>query len=532
MPFSASDATGYTKKATTAKLRRQWASVANSTRLKCMDDGGTEKICDARGIKAANGVIAKGAEEMEPKAEETTTEVEQAPDANLKEGYYADGYIEPVAYSGATSFNDLEDERETQDTVVSLRRGIDDLTMLINNVMWDTRITAKLPALQGLFDEYLAVVQETLNEGPGDGEPGETEPTGDEMDNGELGETDAVDLSEQSALISVTEATIEDLEPFNALLAEQHVELTDPRRAPVLVNFAIIQPGHGNTRDKNYYPAETLSAAGPLFEGVDIFVTDHDADEKKENTKVGRFRTAGVLSEAGLCSQAIIYDPGVAEKTRNRADAGELGTLHCSIYATGTGKAGTVDDQEVTVIESITAVHSVDLVSRAGAGGRAISLAETDGGNMSKETKNENETEDLEAQDVEAQEVEAVEVAIVESDAAPEEAPAAEVEQPASVETARVIELLAESDLDGSAHKWVLAQTYEDETGVGRAIEEMRTFIADMTPAGQPFALGESAVATTADVPKVLTAEELEDRARKRTRTVMNEIDPTYAVNL
>ena len=460
---------------------------------------------------------------MDPKVEETTTEAEQAPDANLKEGYC--DIDDPDTWSPATSFADLEAERETKETVADLRRTNADLMMMVSNITWDSDIPAKVPALRGLFDEYLAVVMETLDEGPGDGAPEEAAPAGAEMDGSELGETGAVDLSEKSELISVTEATIEDLEPFNALLAEQHVELTDPRRAPVLVNFAIIKPGHGNTRDKNYYPAETLEAAGPLFEDVDIFVTNHDATEKKEATKVGRFRTAGILSEAGLCSQAIIYDPDQAEKTRNRADAGELGTLHCSIAATGMGKAGTIDGQEVTVVESITEVHSVDLVSRHGAGGRAISLAETDGGNMDEKAKKD-EKEDLEAQDVEAQETEVVEVAIVESDAEPEDAPVVHVE------ATRVIELLAESDLDGSAHKWVLGQIYQTEEAVTQAIAEMGTFIADMTPAGQPFALGENAVATIADVPEPETDEERGARLREHTRLVMTELDPTYAVNL
>jgi hypothetical protein len=92
-----------------------------------------------------------------------------------------------------------------------------------------------------------------------------------------------------------------------------------------------------------------------LVEGVDIFVTDHKADEKGERTKVGQFHTPAALTELGLISQAIIYDPDQAEKTRNRADAGKLDTLHCSIYASGKGKPGKIDGQDVTVIEAITA---------------------------------------------------------------------------------------------------------------------------------------------------------------------------------
>ena len=151
---------------------------------------------------------------------------------------------------------------------------------------------------------------------------------------------------------------------------------------------------------------------------------------------------------------------------------------------------------------------------------------------MDPEKKNETEKEDLKGKETEAQETEVGEVAIVESDAEPEEAPAAEPELPPVVEAERVAELLLESDLSTQAHAWILRQDYQDEGGVGRAIDEMRTFIADMTPAGQVFALGETAAVDDSDVPKLRTDEELKARARENTRTVMNELDPTYAGNL
>jgi len=146
---------------------------------------------------------------------------------------------------------------------------------------------------------------------------------------------------------------------------------------------------------------------------------------------------------------------------------------------------------------------------------------------MDNETPNE--TEDLETKDVEAQETEVKEVAIVESDAEPENV---EPEAPPPVVAERVAELVAASDLGEKAHPWVLAQTYADEAGVERAIEEMRVFIADLTPAGQPFALGETSAPAATDVPKLLTLEELEERARERTARIMKEIEPTYAGNM
>ena len=51
MPWSPDDATRFTKKATTAKLKRQWRDVANSE----LAQHGSE----AAAIKAANGVLKR-----------------------------------------------------------------------------------------------------------------------------------------------------------------------------------------------------------------------------------------------------------------------------------------------------------------------------------------------------------------------------------------------------------------------------------------------------------------------------------------
>lgn len=51
MPWSPKDARGSTKKATSPKLKRQWAAVANKTLAESGDDAKAKRI--------ANGVIAK-----------------------------------------------------------------------------------------------------------------------------------------------------------------------------------------------------------------------------------------------------------------------------------------------------------------------------------------------------------------------------------------------------------------------------------------------------------------------------------------
>jgi hypothetical protein len=81
MPFTTDDIAKHTKKATTAKLRRQWVAVANGQLKKCIDGGGTDKTCAPRAISMANGVIKKEVEEMS----QDSTDTVQVDKAELEE---------------------------------------------------------------------------------------------------------------------------------------------------------------------------------------------------------------------------------------------------------------------------------------------------------------------------------------------------------------------------------------------------------------------------------------------------------------
>lgn len=56
MPWTTKDVSRFNKNLS-PKQKVQWVAVANSTRKKCMDDGGSEKDCDAKAIRMANGVV-------------------------------------------------------------------------------------------------------------------------------------------------------------------------------------------------------------------------------------------------------------------------------------------------------------------------------------------------------------------------------------------------------------------------------------------------------------------------------------------
>lgn len=70
MPWSASDADKH-KKGLTPAQKKKWAKVANSVLKECLDDGGSQKTCEAKAIRIANSKFAKlsktGGDSMEVK---------------------------------------------------------------------------------------------------------------------------------------------------------------------------------------------------------------------------------------------------------------------------------------------------------------------------------------------------------------------------------------------------------------------------------------------------------------------------------
>jgi len=512
MPWEPSDATKHTKKAKTDKQKKAWAAAANSALAKCLDDGGTTKTCEARAIRIANSTLEEQEMTLLQKEIEQPVDDQQTDDPNLQE---YQGWMVPDHYSwSATSFSDLDKEIEAQEQVADLQERMAQLWMLMHNTLNDPEIDDKGTALSALFGEFLQVVGLSLSDG---------------------------DMEETGNVLSLSERDQAELEEL-AVTAE------NPRRLPVLVDFVIVKPGMGNTRDNRYYSPQLLERDGSVFEGVDVYATNHKETEKSERTKVGKVRSVVGLSEHGLVGQFLIYDPDMAEKTRNRADAGELSSLHCSIYASGLGRMGEHAGRKAFIVEEITDASSVDLVSKAGAGGHALSLSEMEGDPTmndkdQKETITEGEQEKV---PIEEQETEAPEAEATQDDEAPEaEAPETDADpapesetEPDSAETTeaapeftpdQVQDVLDESDLSPDAKSFLVRSSYASREELDQAIREMTEFVTSLqTGAGRPFALGESEPET----PKQVTAAEREKNARDRFKAIMAEVDPTYSQRL
>lgn len=304
------------------------------------------------------------------------------------------------------------------------------------------------------------------------------------------------------------EAVREATEDDTASLSEAEAAAIETgRRAPVVVDFQMIRPGPGNARDKHYYPAGVLRRDAHVFNGVDVFATDHKETDRSERTKVGKvLRVPTRFTEDGApVAQVLIYDPAQAEKARNRNDADALDTLECSIFGTGRAKESDVGGVTYKVVEAITAGRYLELVSKAGAGGKALSLAESNsGGGDVKKQERPSPVEEVE--EVEIEEAEDGSEAGTEQE--PTEAPAEEPEneepeggeegedeapaEECALGEADVSRLLEGVRLPDKVKELLARGEYADEAALIAEVDAVReTFIAS-TGAGRPTGTGDN----------------------------------------
>lgn len=138
----------------------------------------------------------------------------------------------------------------------------------------------------------------------------------------------------------------------------------------VLRNVKLISAG--TSKNNRHYSEAVLNAAAPLFEGAKSYdghesrarrvaeTTGYYANVRMENgaLRADRYFTR---TQAGNDVFAIAEDIVSGKAPRSLAGL--------SINAVGNGKAGKLNGSDVLMIESITAVHSVDDVSVPAAGG-------------------------------------------------------------------------------------------------------------------------------------------------------------------
>lgn len=285
----------------------------------------------------------------------------------LTEMYLGDasGLIMPTVPYGAKTFADIEKSDSAHEAVENVNLLTQQLCELVCAALEDTSAPDKTALIGELVKQYQERVTPSL-QALSTGAPPPEEPPAAEAQPAPVIAPAEVELRESASCVFSARADSPSANIGEAAGGEG-------RRGPIDLEVEIIQPGPGNSTDKNYYPAAMLKREAQKLVGVPMYSTDHKADEKSERNKTAVVKEVLGFSPSGAPRALVtIIDPDLAEKTRNRRDSGTLGTLKCSIYASGKAKPGKVDGKEYNIVEEISAFHSVDWVSEAGAGGVAV----------------------------------------------------------------------------------------------------------------------------------------------------------------
>lgn len=436
----------------------------------------------------------------------------------LQEG---DGVLAEMEYVpwGVKSFSDLENYRQTKEAAENLSELVYDFQQLASNIVNDSMIEDKKSALASLVEEFVSMLNVDSAMSDEEIAAGESE----------LSEAATVKASAVAAIKALeallstkdlpstltkqmeemkgalkkkwadlkdekdSEVPVEDEEACatdgkkkkmkeNEELAESYagilevVELSEAGTSLLEMDVQLIRPGWGNSKDGHYYSGEMLKSYAEKFVGAKMYETDHKAAEKNTRTWVSTVKEIkGYTDDGAPIAKVAVHDPNFAERMRNLKAAGLVEKMECSILANGTAKVGKAPDgKQGKIVESITDVSSVDWVTRAGAGGHALSLAESDQGGM----------------------VMAVENEVIETtgEATPE--PVAEAGEQSTQTTrlseAQVKDELAKSKLPEASKERLCEGDYQDESELKEAITKEIAYVKKITKSGQPFGLGDT----------------------------------------
>jgi hypothetical protein len=390
------------------------------------------------------------------------------------------------------SFEQLKAAEAAKELGETMRERVGQFTDMLNNIFWSYEVQDKLTAAQTLFDEFVGVIGDVL--------------TG--QDTGE---------DSMAGLGTEAEAFTESYQPAVSLVEAEGA--VDPR-GPLEMDVQLISPGWGNSRDNHYYPKEMLARDAHVFEGVKMYATDHKQEEKNVRSEVSKIKKIVGFTEAGApIGRVVVFDPDFAEACRNRAKAGELESLECSILADGKARAGfELGGRKGKVVESIISASSVDWVTRAGAGGKALNLAESADGAPEQ-------TPEADPAPVEETAVVTEPVAIHEGEAAPEETPPATepvaetvpaVDAPVVLSREEIQAALKKTNLPAASVIELAFAEYATGEALQGAIDAEVKRIKEISGSGRPFGLGERAAVQSSQAVSRTKIEETMNAVNKK----------------
>jgi hypothetical protein len=404
----------------------------------------------------------------------------------------ADSTYQYIPY-GVTSFAQLQQVKAAQEVAHEIGSVTQDYQQILGNILYtQTDAADKVELIRNLTDEFVLMLEMVSMEDEGESSP-------------------IMPVDEEEAA-----ADPEEEEPVAETFAESFtseplVELAGEPRSPVELDLQLIRPGWGNTRDNHYYPAAMLKRDAHVFEGAKMYTTDHKPEEKSVRTEVAVIKNIqGFTEEGAPVGRVVVFDPTFAEQVRNRAAAGVLSTLECSILADGKARPGFEEGgRKGKVVESITSVSSVDWVTKAGAGGKALNLVESEEGSAEDITDEGGDpvspSGEIETTPVESSSTPEAELpATISEDGTAEPVAAAVTEtvtEPVQLERSVIAAELSKTNLPAASVTSLVLRDFSSLEELAQAISSEVERIKQVTGSGRPFALGESAAAKTATQP-------------------------------
>ncbi len=425
--------------------------------------------------------------------------------------------------NGVTTFADLQAAEQVYEATEEMHLRVDQFQQIVWNIFYSQDIPDKLGALRSLVDEFASLMSSSTGSVTG----------------AELSEAATIKARAKGAIKALT-ALLEDKSIPDSLVkqidglkealkknwkdleaeAEEEwgkgkneegaapgsISLCESEAGSVLLveadagkpdlvtmNVRLIRPGWGNTKDNHFYAAEMLKANAKAFTGSKMYESDHRPAEKSTRTWVSTITEVNPDKDGNLIGKVVVHDPGFAQRVRNLEAAKLLEKMECSILADGSYRPNYEQDgRKGKYIESITKVDSVDWVTRAGAGGQALTIAESEEGMPGKQTET---TQAPAAPVAPVPETPAAPVA----ENKPPVAPAAPVVPPAApVVPAKLAETavragLEKSRLPKASQERLAVAEYADEAALEKAIAAEIAYVKELTASGKPFLMGESA---------------------------------------
>lgn len=333
MPWVPSDADEHNE-GLTDEARRQWAAVANAVLAQCRNEGGAD--CEARAIKQANAAVAVKA------VESGGREGSQGPQAvTLTEG----GISYPAAAYAWTPDPDTPSS-------------------------WRLRMRAGASITRG----QLARAAAALSPGGFNGRRADIPAAA----------LPGVRLRLREAYRSLDVAEHEmprwvkgDDDMARTIMTE-YTPLTEaPAVSKGRATVTIIRPGLNATGER-YYPAATLARDHRVFEGAKMFAdhptrSEHDArPERSVRDWVGTLQNVRIGGDGAIIGEAVIVEPWMRDKLALMREQGLLGQMGISIWGVGLASPAEVEGVQTKLVERIVRARSVDFVTEPGAGGGVL----------------------------------------------------------------------------------------------------------------------------------------------------------------